>query len=81
MAKGYEVLEMLIPNGGWAIAGDEFAGIQFIECDPITEQEFLEGFDQADKFIATKVKSQETAKAALLTKLGITAEEAVLLLS
>jgi hypothetical protein len=81
MAKGYEVLEMLIPNGGWAIAGDEFAGIKFINCDPITEQEFLDGFAQADKFIASKVKSQETAKAALLTKLGITAEEAVLLLS
>ena len=81
MATGSDVLNMLIPNGGWVISGDEFAGIQFIECDPITEEQFLAGFAKADKFMADQVKAQQTAKAALLTKLGITAEEAALLLS
>ena len=81
MAKGSDVLNMLIPNGGWVISGNEFSGIQFIECEPITEEQFLAGFAKADKFKADKVKAQETAKAALLTKLGITAEEATLLLS
>lgn len=81
MATGSDVLNMLIPNGGWVISGDDFTGIQFIECDPITEEQFLAGFAKVDKFMANQVKAQETAKAALLTKLGITAEEAVLLLS
>ena len=81
MATGSDVLNMLIPNGGWVISGDEFSGIQFIECDPITEEQFLAGFAKVDKFMANQVKAQETAKAALLTKLGITAEEAALLLS
>jgi hypothetical protein len=81
MATGSDVLNMLIPNGGWVISGDEFEGIQFIGCDPITKEQFLAGFTKADKFMADKLKAQEIAKAALLTKLGITAEEAVLLLS
>jgi hypothetical protein len=81
MATGSDVLNMLIPNGGWVISGDQFEGIQFIECDPITEEQFLAGFAKVDKFMANQVKAQQTAKAALLTKLGITADEATLLLS
>ena len=41
MAKGYEILEMLIPQGGWVIVGNEFSGVSFLECDPITEDEFI----------------------------------------
>jgi hypothetical protein len=81
MAKGSEVLNMLIPNGGWAISGNDYSGITFLECDPITEDEFLAGFAKADKFMADQAKAKETTKAALLEKLGITADEAALLLS
>ncbi len=81
MVKGSEVLNMLIPNGGWAISGNDYSGITFLECDPITEDEFLAGFAKVDKFKADQLKAQESAKAALLEKLGITAEEAILLLS
>ena len=81
MAKGSEVLNMLIPNGGWVISGEEYSGITFLECEPITEEQFLAGFAKVDKFKADQLKAHETAKAASLTKLGITAEEAVLLLS
>ena len=81
MASGSDVLNMLIPNGGWVISGEEYSGIQFIGCDPITEEQFAAGFAKADKFMADQVKSQKAAKAALLNKLGITADEAVLLLS
>ena len=42
MARGYEVLTMLIPNGGWTITGDDFEGIQFIEAEPITKKEFID---------------------------------------
>lgn len=81
MAKGYEVLSLLIPNGGWYISGDEFEGIEFLDCEPITKSQFEAGFSKADKFNADQAKAKEAAKAALLTKLGITADEAALLLS
>tara|TARA_R110000868_G_scaffold191260_2_gene435434 strand:- start:2896 stop:3141 length:246 start_codon:yes stop_codon:yes gene_type:complete len=81
MATGTEVLTLLIPNGGWYISGDEFENIQFLECEPITKAKFEAGFAKADKFKADEAQAKETAKAALLTKLGITADEAALLLS
>lgn len=80
MATGTEVLEMLIPEGGWYILGDDFSSIEFIECDPIGEVRFHNGFAKVDQFKEDQAKAQEIAKAALLTKLGITAEEAALLL-
>ena len=81
MATGTEVLTLLIPNGGWYISGNEFESIQFLECEPITKAQFEAGFAQADKSKADKTKAKETAKAELLAKLGITSEEAALLLS
>ena len=42
MARGYEVLSMLIPQGGWELTGDTYEGIQFLECEPITKKEFEE---------------------------------------
>jgi hypothetical protein len=80
MAKGYEVLGMLIPTGGWVISGDDFEGIQFLECDPITEKQFKDGFAKFDAWAAKEQEAKAASKAALLDRLGITAEEAALLL-
>jgi hypothetical protein len=80
MAKGYEVLQMLIPMGGWVISGDNFEGIQFLECEPITKQQFDNGFAAYDALKAQQESERAAAKAALLERLGITAEEAALLL-
>ena len=81
MATGAEVLSILIPNGGWYISGDDFEGIQFLECEPITKAQFEAGFAQYDKWQADKDAKTAADKAALLAKLGITADEAKLLLS
>lgn len=81
MATGAQVLEMLIPTGGWVISGDDFDGIQFIEAKPITEAEFKAGFAKVDAWKAAQVAETAAAKSALLNRLGITAEEAQLLLS
>jgi hypothetical protein len=81
MASGSDVLTMLIPNGGWVIYGDEYAGINFISCDAISEAEFKAGFAKADQWFADQAKAKADAKAALLVKLGITADEAALLLA
>jgi hypothetical protein len=80
MATGAEVLSMLIPSGGWVISGDTFDGITFIEAEPITESEFNAGFAKVDKWKADQAKAEQIKKDALLTKLGITADEAALLL-
>jgi len=81
MAKGSEVLEMLIPQGGWVIVGDEFDGITFIDCNPITKKEFNDGFAKYHAFKAAKDAEQLATKSAVLNRLGITAEEAALLLA
>jgi hypothetical protein len=81
MARGGEVLTMLIPTGGWVITGDDYEGIQFLECESITKAQFTAGFAQYDAWKADQDAKAETDKAALLAKLGITADEAKLLLS
>ena len=81
MAKGNQVLEMLIPTGGWVITGDDYSGIQFLECEPITEKQFKDGFKAYDTWKAKDEAEKATTKSALLEKLGITSEEAALLLS
>lgn len=81
MARGFEVLSMLIPSGGWAIYGDDYEGIKFIEAKPITKAEFEAGFAQYDAWKAEQDAAKAQAKAALLAQLGITEEQAKLLLS
>lgn len=81
MAKSHEVLSMLIPNGGYVQTGEDYEGIQFLECEPITKKEYEAGFLQYDSWKAEQIASKAIAKAALLEKLGITEDEAKLLLS
>ena len=80
MARADQVLTMLIPNGGWIATGDEYEGIEFINCNPITKAQFTAGFAQYDDWEAKQIAKTKTDKAALLAKLGITADEAALLL-
>jgi hypothetical protein len=80
MATGAEVLSMLIPSGGYVIYGNDFEGIEFIEAKPITKEQFEAGFAEYDAWKAEQDATKAAAKQALLDKLGITAEEAQLLL-
>lgn len=81
MVTGADVLTMLIPTGGWKIIGNDFAGIEFIEATPISKATFDAGFAQYDAWRANQDAKTQSDKAALLSKLGITADEAKLLLS
>jgi hypothetical protein len=81
MATGSDVLTMLIPNGGWVMYGEDFEGIQFIEATPITKEEFEAGFAQYDAWKTEQDASKAADKAALLAQLGITEEQAKLLLN
>jgi hypothetical protein len=75
MANGGDVLNMLIPNGGWYIVGDDYNSIKFLECEPITEAEFKAGFAQYDAWKAEQDAAKAQAKAVLLERLGLTQEE------
>ena len=78
MATGAEVLSMLIPTGGWVIFGDDYDGIQFLECEPITKTQFKAGFSKVDAWIAEQQASNTAARAsahAKLAELGLTPDE------
>jgi hypothetical protein len=81
MVTGADVLGMLIPQGGWIITGEDYEGIEFLECAPITKQEYLDGFATYENYAQTVKAEKSAAKAALLERLGITADEAASLLS
>lgn len=75
MVTGTDVLTMLIPNGGWAITGNDYEGIQFIDCKPITKEEFETGFAQYDAWKANQDAQAAAKKAsaeAKLEALGLT---------
>ena len=78
MATGADVLGMLISTGGWVITGDDYEGIQFIECEPITKAQFQAGFAQYDAWQAEQDAEKAAAKKAAedkLVALGLTAED------
>jgi len=81
MAKSYEVLAMLIPNGGYVQVGEDYEGIEFLECEPITKEQYEAGFNQYDAWKAEQDSAKAAQKAALLDRLGITEDEAKLLLA
>ena len=78
MAKSYEVLGMLIPNGGYVQVGTEYEGIEFLECKPITKAQYEAGFAQYDAWKAEQNATQAAAKAAAedkLAALGLTPDD------
>jgi hypothetical protein len=82
MATSAEVLNMLIPNGGWTITENSFDSIVYDDgVKPISEADFKAGFAVYDTWKAEQDSKSAADKAALLAKLGITADEAKLLLS
>jgi hypothetical protein len=83
MASVIEVLDYLLPQGGWYIAGDTFNDIQWLDDSrpKVTKAQFEAGFAQFDAWKTEQEAKAQADKAALLAKLGITADEAKLLLS
>jgi hypothetical protein len=82
MAKAYEVLNMLIPTGGYVIYGEDFDSIIYDEgVTPITKKQFDDGFAAYDDFKAKQDADKAAAKAAIYERLGLTADELALLLA
>jgi hypothetical protein len=82
MATASEVLQLLRPDGGWVIVADDFDSIRWDEdVEPLTKTAFNAGFAKADLAISKAQADKEAAKNALFAKLGITEDEAKLLLA
>jgi hypothetical protein len=81
MATGGDVLAMLSPNSEWVIRGGDFDSIEWIKGERITKSEYEAGFAKYDAWKAEQDAKAAADKAALLAKLGITADEAKMLLS
>lgn len=69
MAKFNEVLGWLRPNGGYYAVGTEYEGIQFIECDPFTKEEFLAAFDEYDAWVLQQEADKQAKRLTALAKL------------
>lgn len=81
MAKHFEVLAFLRPDGGYSQTGEDFEGIEFINCEPFTKKEYEDAFAKYDAWKKTDDAKKAQSKANLLERLGITEDEAKLLLS
>jgi hypothetical protein len=78
MTNGAKVLEMLLPNGGWYISGNEYEGIKFINCEPISKEKFEEGIVQYDAWKSQQEAQKKARKESAIAKLkalGLTEEE------
>ena len=66
----------------WTLNGDAYECLNWLsKTKKPTEQELLDQWEEVKKLIADEITSKAAAKAALLERLGISADEAALLLS
>ena len=76
---GTEVLEMLCPDGGWIISGDDFENIIWVDERPrCTKEQFQAGFVQVEAAKAqaeAEAAAKKAAAEAKLAALGLTADD------
>jgi hypothetical protein len=75
-----DVLAMLIPTGGYVLRGDDFTDVEWIEATPITKAQFDKGLADYSAWKAQQDAKAAADKAAILAKIGLTADEVKLLL-
>lgn len=81
MAKSYEVLEMLCSGLEYTLVGDDYEDINWHGNKPaITKAQYVAGFQKYDEWKLAQDSAKAAAKDAVLERLGITEDEAKLLL-
>ncbi len=79
MAKAANVLEYLIPTGGWTIVGEDFNSIVYDEgVAPITKKQFDDAAKVVDEFMTQQSNARAAARSSALNKLsalGLTEDE------
>jgi len=82
MAKAGEVLELLCPEIEYYLMGQNYEDIDWLGKDaPISKAQYEAGFAKVDAIKAEEIAAKARAKSDLLDRLGITEDEAKLLLS
>ena len=82
ITTGADVIQFLTSGVEFEIKNDDYDSINWFGKSPaITKEEYEAGFTQYDAWKAEQDAKASADKAALLAKLGITADEAKLLLS
>jgi hypothetical protein len=77
-----QILGRKFPNNEWTLNGDDYSGLVWISENPKPTQKKLEDLWPAvQQEILDEEANKAGAKSALLERLGITAEEAKLLLA
>ena len=71
MAKSWEVINYLRPEGGIIATGEEYSGIEFVWAKPFTEAEYKAAFAKVDELKAQKEADEAAKKEAALAKLGV----------
>ena len=81
MAKPSEVLTMLCKNVEWVLRGETYDDIDWLgKKAPITKAQFEAGFAQYDAWKVEQDTTKATQRQAILDRLGLTEDEARLLL-
>jgi hypothetical protein len=76
------VLVKKYPDDEWIMDGEEYEGLQWLSETPKPTKETLDlQWQEVQDEIAAELQAREDAKTALLERLGISAEEAKLLLA
>ena len=78
MATNLEALNHLRPQGGFVAYGSDYEGIQFIECEPFTKEEYEAAFAAYDAWKAEQDAKQAAIKTAAegkLKALGLTTDD------
>ena len=83
MSDLVKAIKLLKPTAEFSFTGDDYSTIKWdvLEGEAPTQKEIDAAIKEVKADEAQAEATKATAKAALLSKLGITAEEAVLLLS
>jgi hypothetical protein len=78
-----EAIHILRPKAEWVIQGEDYAGLEWLDKKQVkpTEEEIQAKIAELPQLRTAAKATKAAEKAALLTKLGITDDEAKLLLS
>jgi len=77
-----KILIIKYQDSEWTLNGDDYEGLTWLSDTPKPTKETLDGlWDKVQELIASKTQAKAQAKAELLQRLGITADEAKLLLA
>jgi hypothetical protein len=77
-----KVIDILVPNAKFVLIGDTLDGLEWLDERPFpSKSEFDATLKKLPALIKAEEETKATQRAALLTQLGITEEQAKLLLS